>query len=221
MASSPPTWALAALWLRRSALARSGALRAGARVLPARATVRAQAVRLAHLAGAFAPRPLGAVLGVDHAALDAEVARGAASGLTFSFPLWQYELAPASAPVDLLKVDLQALAPHPDEPWAGGGPAGVSPSGSRFRCGAPAAPLPPLAGGVVVANAVVYWVDYDLDGEGRFVISTGAHGGLAVNSPGPGRQAVRFVDEAAGGALSAACWFDEERGNFELWSGRA
>ena len=86
--------------------------------------------------------------------------------------------------------------------------------------GAPAAKLS-LLPDIPAANAVVFWVDYDLDGEGRFVLSTGAHGGLEFNAPGPGRQAVRFLDEEGGGALAAACWFDEERGIFELWSGRA
>jgi predicted RNA methylase len=211
LSTAPPSWTLAAVWMRRSVLQRIGSLTTQARVLPHCGIIYAQSVRFKNLHKTFGTLTKDEFpCKFDHSSFNQEVEKAPLSSLTFAFPLWQYEYEEVSPPAVILRVDIEAsLSPLPDEPWVDSSGKEetrpkTSPIGSPFRCGSssPVSLLPNKD-----ANAVIFWVDYHLDKEGKFILST--HSKAAPFS----RQGVRFCK-----GMKASSWFDEERGNFELWA---
>ena len=210
LSTAPPSWTLSAVWMRRSVLQRIGSLTTQARVMPHHGVVYAQSVRFKHLHKTFGTLSADEFpCNFDHSSFNREVEKAPLHTLTFAFPLWQYEYEEVSPSVAILRVDIEAsLSPLPDEPWldAQGNESKpkTSPTGSQYRCGS-TAPVPLLP--KEDANAVIFWVDYHLDRESKFVLSTNPK--AAPFS----RQGVRFCK-----GVRASSWFDEERGNFELWA---
>jgi hypothetical protein len=231
-----------AFWCRCSAAAK--ALQQARRpvTLPARAVVCAQAVQFTHLHRNHGP--VGAVSGFDHSALDAAQAGWADN--TFSYPLWQYEFKPVSSRIAVFTMDFAAAAPRPGRPWTdrqsarvfGGDAASPAarwnstPCGKLYRCGGMAAlaafgaEVSPAAAGTAgnAANAVIVWLELQLDPAGQFVVTT--HPASAPYA----RQTVRFFERpvlipraddlpaaAAGGQAPYVCvYVDEAGGGVEM-----
>jgi hypothetical protein len=213
LSTAPPSWTLAAVWMRRSVLQRIGTLTDTARVLPSHGVIYAQSVRFKHLHKTFGSLSREEFpCNFDHTAFNKEVEKAPLHTLTFAFPLWQYEYDEVSIPVEILKIDIEGtLSPLSNIPWGKEGSTETmkrkSPTGTIYRCGSehPISLVSKEEG--EEANAVIFWVDYTLDKESRHVLST-----HSKSSPFA-RQGVRFCK-----GIKAASWFDEERGTFELWA---
>ncbi|KAI9985274.1 hypothetical protein PInf_004600 [Phytophthora infestans] len=115
-----------------------------ARVLPARARVLAQAVRFEHLHQCFGA--VGNVAGYDHSCFDQF--QDEYYTRNFPFPAYMYPYEQASEIVELAALDFMQTA-H------------TVATNSKIALKDPA------------ANAVIVWVEYDLDGAGRHVVATG------------------------------------------------
>jgi hypothetical protein len=212
LSTAPPSWTLAAVWMRRSVLQRIGTLTDTARVLPSHGVIYAQSVRFKHLHKTFGSLSREEFpCNFDHTAFNKEVEKAPLHTLTFAFPLWQYEYDEVSLPVEILKIDIEgSLSPISNNPWGKEGSTEsikkMSPTGTIYRCGSEN-PISLVSKAGDEANAVIFWVDYTLDKESRHVLST-----HSKSSPFA-RQGVRFCK-----GKKASSWFDEERGTFELWA---
>ena len=127
-------------------------------------------------------------------------------------------------------MDFTKLAPRPGEAWEGEASAAAAGSSSSGHAPAAAGGKAYRVGGAVDlstgANAVIFWVDFQLRAGGSTasnnILSTGPAPG---NAPTYWRQAVRFLEGAAAsadgkasGKTRASAWLDEERGVVELWA---
>ncbi|KAG7388984.1 Protein arginine N-methyltransferase 7 [Phytophthora pseudosyringae] len=137
-----PLWQAFNFWLRRSAV--DGLLHPKARVLPARARVRAQAVRFEHLHQCFGA--VGNVSGYDHSCFDQF--QDEYYTRNFPFPAYMYPYEQASEVVELAALDFTQMA-H------------TLATSCCIELKDPA------------ANAVVVWVEYVLDAAGQHVVATG------------------------------------------------
>ncbi|KAF0683847.1 Aste57867_24122 [Aphanomyces stellatus] len=165
-----PIWQALNFWYRRSAL--DGLLAPHARVLPYRGSIRALGVRFEHLHECFGT--VGAVSGFDHAAFDA--LQGGYLDRDFPFPTYMYPYVAATSPFEVMPIPFMET---------------VAPFSGSFCV--------PLASADAV-NAVILWVEYDLDMNGQHKVTTGPS---CVHS----KQAVRFLKPVAGG---------QQTGSFEL-----
>ena len=198
-----PLWALYAAWSRCRALA--PLLAPGAAVVPAAATVYAQAVRFSQLH--LSHGPAGSPCGLDHAPFDTVQAGFAAHA--FAYPLWQYEhaLVGAAAPV------LRASFRHSQDNCSREGAYIPAPGGRARVAGAAAG---------VTANAVVLFVGYEWqqqDGEAGAASGEdtgGAPGPLAAagatwqpgGAPSPWRQDVVFLRPSNRGDAEPPAWLE-------------
>ncbi|RLN52260.1 hypothetical protein BBP00_00009682 [Phytophthora kernoviae] len=161
-----------------------GLLHPKARVLPARARVLAQAVRFENLHECFGA--VGNVSGYDHATFDQF--QDEYYTRNFPFPAYMYPFKQASDVVELAMLDFMQTA-HT-----------VATNGS--------VELSDLA-----ANAVIVWVEYVLDTEGKHVVTTGP----AVRYA---KQLIRFLQPTASGAskrvVTSKFCFDSLEGTIEL-----
>ncbi|ETM53871.1 hypothetical protein L914_02694, partial [Phytophthora nicotianae] len=165
-----------------------GLLHPKARVLPARARVLAQAVRFKHLHQCFGA--VGNVSGYNHSWFDQF--QDEYYTRNFPFPAYMYPYEQASEVVELAAMDFTQTV-H------------TVATKSSIKVKDPA------------ANAVIVWVEYDLDGAGKHVVATGP----AVRHA---KQLIRFlppVSHAASGTASnrmveSKFCFDSLEGTIDL-----
>lgn len=144
--SNLPIWQAVAFWYKRTALHFAGTLAPGCRILPAAASIHAQAVRFDDLHRNHGL--VSSVCGFDHSFFDGKVKDWHKE--TYSFPVWQYPYAECSEAVEVLTIDFQhTTAPQPGEPW----PVAMQSGAAAAGRGAEAAMDAAVAAAAATANS--------------------------------------------------------------------
>ncbi|CAK4157014.1 unnamed protein product [Aphanomyces euteiches] len=151
-----PIWSALNFWYRRSAV--QHLLSPRALVLPARASIQAMGVRFDHLHECFGT--VGSVSGFDHTAFDE--LQGGYLSRDFPFPTYMYPYVAGTSAFQVMPIDYMKT---------------VEPFQASFKL--------PLASGDAI-NALILWVEYDLDIDGKHKVAAGP-------SVVDAKQAVRFL----------------------------
>ena len=142
------------------AVASAPMLRAGARVVPSKATVQAQAVLLHELYDSHGP--VGSVCGFSHAAFDEVEARWWAEP-SYCYPMWQYRHAIVGPTVDVAHLDYNTCVQTTQQSHAGDANSFLPRTRVQLFPGCSSASIDAES---LTFNAVMIWVTYDLsDGE--------------------------------------------------------
>ncbi|EQC29820.1 hypothetical protein SDRG_12366 [Saprolegnia diclina VS20] len=152
-----PIWQGLNFWYRRSAV--HDLLSQNAAIVPRVGRVMAMGVAFEHLHECFGQ--VASVSGFDHTAFDA--LQGGYLRRDFPFPTYMYPYTPATAPFEVLPLRFSERIESYTNRWT-----------------------EPITNKDVVMNAVILWVEYDLNGDKEHVVATGP-------SQVEAKQAVRFL----------------------------